>query len=108
MIKKWFVIGLEGSNDIFNLAVSKSSDIIIQDIHSPQIKKFVPAWYRRNVHSSFYMILLPISIKSKNIGLICLEGLQDGLQDMSKEYLNYMRILRDQIMLAIKQLASEK
>lgn len=108
MIKKWFVVGLEGSNDIFNLAVSKSSDIIIQDIHSPQIKKFVPAWYRKNVHSSFYMILLPISIKSKNIGLICLEGVQDGLQDMSKEYLNYMRILRDQIMLAIKQLASEK
>ncbi|MBI5606423.1 MAG: hypothetical protein HY879_24080, partial [Deltaproteobacteria bacterium] len=65
-------------------------------------------WYRKNVHSSFYMILLPISIQSKNIGLICLEGLQDGLQDMSKEYLNYMRILRDQIMLAIKQLASEK
>jgi hypothetical protein len=54
------------------------------------------------------MILLPISIKNKNIGLVILEGVQDGLQEMSQEYFNYMKILRDQIVLSIKQLAPEK
>ncbi|MBI4767622.1 MAG: HDOD domain-containing protein [Deltaproteobacteria bacterium] len=107
-VKKWFIIELERSSDIFNLSVSRNDDLIIQDIYSKQIKKFVPDWYRKNVRSSFYMILLPISIKNKNIGLISLEGFQDGLQEMSQEYLNYMKILRDQIVLAIKQLASEK
>jgi hypothetical protein len=107
-VKKWFIIGLEGSGDIFTLSVSRNDDLIIQDVHSKQIRKFVPDWYRKNVRSSFYMILLPISIKDKNIALITLEGLQDGLPEMSQEYLNYMKILRDQIVLAIKQLASEK
>jgi eukaryotic-like serine/threonine-protein kinase len=108
MVRKWFIIELEGSEDIFKLSVSKNDDLIIRDIYSKQIKKFVPDWYRKNVRSSFYMLLLPISIKNKNIGLVCLEGVQDGLQEMSQEYLNYMKILRDQIVLAIKQLASEK
>jgi HD-like signal output (HDOD) protein len=108
MARKWFIIELEGSTDIFKLSVSRNDDLIIRDIYSKEIKKFVPSWYRKNVLSSFYMILLPISIKNKNIGLISLEGVQDGLQEMSQEYLNYMKILRDQIVLAIKQLASEK
>ena len=107
-VRKWFIIELEGSKDIFKLSVSRNDDLIIQDIYAKQIKKFVPSWYRKNVLSSYYMILLPISVKNKNIGLVILEGVQDGLQEMSQEYLNYMKILRDQIILAIKQLAPEK
>jgi eukaryotic-like serine/threonine-protein kinase len=105
--KRWFVIECGGADDIFNLAIGKSSDLMIKDLRSPEIKRLIPSWYRKNVFSPLYLILLPISVNKKNIGLICLEGEQSGFDQISKGHLNYLRILRDQIILAITRVSSD-
>ncbi len=103
-----FVIEITGSKDIFNTAIFKGSDLVIQDISSREIKNLIPSWYQKQVRSPAYLILLPITINKKSIGLVCLEGEQKGFKDISKADLNYLRILRDQIVVAVSQLASEK
>jgi len=101
--KKWFQIHIGDFADVFNISVSKDTDLIIRDTEAPDIKKFIPAWYRANRQSTAYLILLPVSVNQKNIGLICIEGESKGFQTISRGYLNYLRILRDQIVIATRQ-----
>ena len=107
-IKRLFVVEIGETKDIFNLAISQDSDLIIKDSGAPEIRRFIPSCYKDNVHTALYLILLPISINKKNIGLFCLEGQHQGFRDISKEYFNYLRILRDQTVLAIRQLSTAK
>ena len=101
--KEWFVISIGGQRDIFNVAVSEDSDLVINDINASEIRKFVPEWYRNRIPVPSYLILLPITINKKNIGLFCLEGERKGFPNVSHGHLNYLRILRDQTILAIRQ-----
>jgi eukaryotic-like serine/threonine-protein kinase len=106
--RHWFFIELGGLGDVFNVAISKGTDLMVKDLYAPEIKRLIPSWYRKNVFSPLYLVLLPITVDSKNIGLICLEGEQEGFKHIAKGHLNYLRILRDQIVLAISRLAPQK
>ena len=101
--KKWFVINIGQENDIFNLAVAKDQDLVIKDTGSAEIKKFLPQSYKNNAPLPGYMILFPVSVNKKNIGLICIEGDSKGFETISRTYLNYLKILRDQIVIATRQ-----
>lgn len=103
--KRWFVVECGGLDDIFNLAISRATDLVFQDLQDPKIKRLIPSWYRRNIFSPLYIILLPVTVNKKNIGLICLEGAQKGFKTIAKGHLNYLRILRDQIILAITRVS---
>ena len=103
--KHWFVVEYGGGDDIFNLAISKSTDLVFEDLQDPKIKRLIPSWYRKNIYSPLYIILLPIMVNKKNIGLICLEGSQKGFNNITKGHLNYLRILRDQIVLGVTRVS---
>ncbi|HMK65892.1 MAG TPA: hypothetical protein VK564_08855, partial [Thermodesulfobacteriota bacterium] len=103
--KGWFVVECGRGEDIFNLALTKSADLVIQDLQDPKIRGLIPSWYRRNIFSPLYIILLPIAVNQKNIGLICLEGAQKGFKNIARGHLNYLKILRDQIILAITRVS---
>ena len=101
--KKWFIIPLDESQNVFHLAISKDSDLIIKDTDSPDIRRYVPAWYRSNASVGGYLLIFPVTINKKNIGLICIEGDKNGLDNIERTHLNYLRMLRDQIVIATKQ-----
>jgi HD-like signal output (HDOD) protein len=101
--KNWFTILVGDFSDIFNMAISKDNDLIIRDIDSPDIKKYIPAWYKSNLSVPGYIILFPVTINKKNIGLICIEGDRKGFPNITRGHLNYLRILRDQVVFATKQ-----
>jgi len=101
--KSWFIIPLGDSKDIFNAAVEKDSDLIIRDMESGDIRKYIPSWYRDHTLQGGYILLLPVTINKKNIGLICVEGEQRGYPNIRRADLNYLRILRDQAVLATRQ-----
>lgn len=100
-VKLWFVVRTGDQKDIFNIAVSQANDLIIRDIERGDIKKFVPDWYFKNVPSPGYLILLPITVNKKNIGIYCIEGEKKGFDKISKGVLGYLRMLRDQTVFAI-------
>jgi hypothetical protein len=50
-----------------------------------------------------YIILFPVTVNKKNIGLICIEGAREGFPKSTKSHLNYLRMLRDQTVVATKQ-----
>lgn len=100
---QWFRIPLSEQDNFFNLAVSKQTDLVIKDIDAPDISQLVPAWYRTGAGSGLYIIVLPIIVNSKPIGLFYAEGARDSLKTITGGQLKYLTILRDTTVLAIKQ-----
>lgn len=101
--KKWFVIVLDDAQNVFHLAVSKDSDLIIRNTDSADIRKYIPEWYQKHVPVGSYLLIFPVTINKRNIGLICVEGEKGGFEKIERVHLNYLRIMRDQIVIATKQ-----
>ncbi len=99
-VKKWFTIALGEPRDVFNMAIARDEDLIVRNTESTDIRKFIPLWYRSNIPVAEYLLLFPVTINKKNIGLISIEGDPGGFESITRVHLNYLRILRDQAVIA--------
>lgn len=102
-LKKWFKIPIGGDSDIFNLTFLKKRDIVIKKMDTPEMRPLLPSWYIQRVSSEVFVILLPIFINDKLIGLFYAEGAKSDMEIVSEQNFNYLKIMRDQVTLAIKQ-----
>ncbi len=102
-MKKWFTVPLGDSKDIFNIAIAKQNDLVIEDIEPEAIRKLLPDWFKNRVFKKTFIVLLPILVNNKPIGMFYVEGDREGFEKISGSHLNYLRILRDQTVMAIKQ-----
>ncbi len=87
--------------DIFNMALSQQRDIIVEDAKAPNIIRLIPAWYQQ-AFSAPAFVIYPIIIKDTPFGLFYADKKQKGVI-LSPVQLNYMKTLRNQSILAIKQ-----
>lgn len=102
-LKNWFKVSLDESVDLFNMAIMKRNDFVIKDVDAPDIVAMLPAWYRDRVPSSVFVVILPIIVSSKPLGMFYIEGEKRSIQNITGGLLNYLKIMRDQTVLAIKQ-----
>ncbi len=102
-LKKWFNVVLDESGDIFNKAMVKQNDLVVKNIESPAIKKLLPEWFKSKAPSGIFFIILPIIINNKPLGMFYIEGDKEGMRTVSAEHLNYLKMLRDQTVVAIRQ-----
>jgi len=100
--REWFVIDVTESRDVFQMAVSQNKDLVIRDTDASEIQKFIPGWYEANRKAPSYLLLFPISVNSRNIGLITIEGDEQGFATFTNAHLSYIKILRDQIVMATR------
>jgi eukaryotic-like serine/threonine-protein kinase len=95
----WFDVGQYP--DVFNTAVTKNLDMIINDTDDQTIKDRIPKWYRSLIGLSSFVIC-PIVVKDKPIGIFYADKITQG-NILSDNEINYMKILRNHALLAIKQ-----
>ena len=95
-----FTIDLK-ARDVFGLSVSQGKDITISDSNDPRIKKRIPDWYYRVVKDSSFA-LFPIVVDKRPFGLLFLGREQTGTV-FDEKSINYLRTLRNQAALAVKQ-----
>ncbi len=103
ILRQWFEFSLDKPEDIFNLAMAKPTDLVIRDITTPDIKPLLPSWYSERINDNIFVIILPIIINKKPIGLFYIEGHKTAFGKVTAEELKYLTMLRDQTVLAIKQ-----
>ena len=96
-----FGFRLEASSDLFNIAVSQAQDFLIDDSSAPTIKARIPEWYRRTINAPSFMIY-PIFIDKVCLGLFYADKEMKG-PPIPENQLNFMRTLRNQLIIAIKQ-----
>ncbi|MGO9016034.1 MAG: HDOD domain-containing protein [Dissulfurispiraceae bacterium] len=102
-LKKWFEISLDDPTDIFNISIVKGHDLVVKNIESPDIKKLLPKWFRSKAFSRIFFVILPIIVNKKPLGIFYIEGDREDFQKVSAVHLNYLKMLRDQTVVAIRQ-----
>ncbi|MBN2655031.1 MAG: HDOD domain-containing protein [Nitrospirae bacterium] len=101
--RQWFRIQLSNSDDIFNSSMTKQTDFVVKDITANDIRSMMPSWYSDHIETPIFVIILPIVVNKKPLGLFYLEGERDSFSKLTASQLNYLKIMRDQAVLAIKQ-----
>ncbi|MBF0317145.1 MAG: HDOD domain-containing protein [Nitrospirae bacterium] len=102
VIMKNFRFTMDGtSDDVFNTAINKDMDLLVNDINDRRIKLRLPQWFVRLVDVETF-ILMPIIISKMPIGVIYMDKDTPGDLNISPTTLRYLKTLRDQAILAIK------
>ncbi len=97
-----FRFRLDATPDVFSVAIAKNADILITDADDPQIAARVPAWYRDAVGARTF-IVFPLVVNAKPFGMIYADAHGIGGLDLSPSVLKLLRTLRNQAVLAIRQ-----
>jgi hypothetical protein len=87
---------------VFQLAISKSLDIIITDVDDPKIAERVPKWFRERMTAKTF-VLFPLCIKGNPLALIYCDKDKAGSIAIPENELKLLKTLRNQALLAIKQ-----
>lgn len=90
------------TNDVFQLALARNADILIEDIDAESIKDRVPAWFRGAVPAKTF-IVFPVVLDKKAIGLFYGDRSEAHSLKIPAEQLNLLKTLRNQAILAIRQ-----
>ncbi|MBF0605956.1 MAG: HDOD domain-containing protein [Candidatus Magnetobacterium sp. LHC-1] len=102
VIMKNFRFIMDGSSDdVFNTAINKDMDLLVNDINDRRIKLRLPQWFVKLVDVETF-ILMPIIISKMPIGVIYMDKDNPGDLNISSTTLRYLKTLRDQAILAIK------
>jgi len=102
-MKEWFRVTVNAQGDIFSLALSKPTDLVIKDIAAPDIGPMLPPWYVGKIVCEIFVIILPIVINKNPLGFFYIEGEKTAFANITTEDLEALTMLRDQTVVAIKQ-----
>ncbi|MDY7034441.1 MAG: HDOD domain-containing protein [Thermodesulfobacteriota bacterium] len=98
---KTFWFHVKESSDVFNLAISQGKDLRIKDSTASKIKPLIPEWYRKTINAPAF-IIYPIFFNKICLGLFYGDKDEKG-PPIPENLQNYMKILRSQMLLAIKK-----
>jgi len=98
---KNFSVPIRREIDIFNLALTKQEDYVVDNINDPDIADIIPDWYREQMNAKS-LVIYPIIINKVPMGFIY--GDNTHTTQLSKhEQISIIKTLRNQIVFAIKQ-----
>jgi len=100
---KVFQIPLAYKADVFHVAFKNNVDIKIDDTDDPKIHSKIPEWFHQKVKAHSFMIF-PIVIKASPIAMIYLDSNTKRKMSISDSQLGLLKTLRNQAVLAIKNL----
>ncbi len=97
-----FQFKIGDSQDVFNVALSKESDIFLKDINEPRIRNYIPEWYRKALDAETF-IVFPLIINNVPVGMIYADNTNAGKINIPPQQLTLLKTLRNQAVMAIKQ-----
>ncbi|OGB05478.1 MAG: serine/threonine protein kinase [Burkholderiales bacterium RIFCSPHIGHO2_12_FULL_69_20] len=90
--------------DLFGAVCLKGSDTLIADSQAPAIAQRLPVWYRQQVNAPSFL-LLPMMMKGAPFALIYADQARSGGLAVGDRELALMRTLRNQAVMAFRQLS---
>ena len=99
-----FKVPLNTGGDLFAAVCLKGADTLITDATVAHIAARLPAWYREHVDAPAFL-LLPMLMKGAPFALIYADKAVPGGIDLGEKELSLLRTLRNQAVMAFKQVA---
>ena len=91
--------------DLFGAICLKGSDMLIKDSRTSAIAPRLPQWYRQQVNAPSFL-LLPMLMKGAPFAMIYADHARSGVADMADRELALLRTLRNQAVMAFRQLSA--
>ncbi len=99
-----FKVPLKAGGDLFAAVCIKGADTLIIDATVAHIGARLPAWYRAQVNAPAFL-LLPMQMKGAPFALIYADKAEPGGIALGEKELSLLRTLRNQAVMAFKQVA---
>jgi len=103
-IAKNFKFPLAFDADVFHAAMTKNVDILITDVNDRKIFGLIPGWFSKAITAQTFA-LFPLNINNVPVALIYADKEYPNDISFSEKELSALRTLRNQALLAIKQIA---
>ena len=103
--KLWAEIRISGNEDLLSQAVTQEKDFIIRNVRIPSVAQGLPPWLIRKGVLDRYVLLLPLAIEHRPLGLFYVDGAKESSSILTPSVLNQMKLLRGQVVLAIRRRA---
>lgn len=91
--------------DLFSAICTKCMDTLIADATAANVAQRLPAWYRSSVNAPTFL-MLPMAMKGKTFALIYADKGRPGGIEVDEKELSLLRTLRNQAVMAFRQLGS--
>lgn len=91
--------------DLFTAICQKGMDTLIDDASAATVAQRLPAWYRTTINAPTFL-LLPMTMKGRTFALIYADHAQPGGIRVDDKQLSLLRTLRNQVVMAFRQLGS--
>jgi eukaryotic-like serine/threonine-protein kinase len=98
-----FKVALKGGTDLFAVVCNKGVDTLISDASVTNIAARLPEWYRLRINAPTFL-LLPMQLEDRPLGLVYADKTQAGSIDLAEKELDLLRTLRNQALMAFRQL----
>lgn len=99
----WAEIPIRGSEDLFSLALTQQKDLVIRDARIAQVAQSLPRWFTRGGVPDRFMVMLPVVVHGKTVGLVYLDGQKEHGVVLTPGVLGLLKVLRSETALAISQ-----
>jgi eukaryotic-like serine/threonine-protein kinase len=107
-MRPWFEVPIRGAEDLISLSFTQQKDIVVKDLTASEIVRALPDWFTERGVPDRYMVLLPLVVDQRTVGLFYVDGDPSGLAGLTPAVQNYLKVLRGQAVLAIRQKASAR
>jgi len=99
-----FKVPLKAGGDLFAAVCIKGADTLITDATVANIAARLPVWYKQSVNAPAFL-LLPMQMKGATFALIYADKAEPGGIELGEKELSLLRTLRNQAVMAFKQVA---
>ena len=97
-----FKVPLKAGADLFTVVCVKGADTLITDATVAHIEARLPAWYRKSANAPAFL-LLPMHLRGAPFALIYADKAVAGGIELGQKELSLLRTLRNQAVMAFKQ-----
>ena len=91
----------DANRDLFYPATVMGADLCLTDLEEPRLRPHVPPWFRDRINARG-LILLPLVIRKRTLGLIYADALDAGVLRFSDEEFSMLKSMRNQAMMALR------
>jgi eukaryotic-like serine/threonine-protein kinase len=102
-MRAWLEVPINQGEDVFGLALHRQKDLVIKDSAAEEVLPLLPDWHRQLLASRRYVVLLPLVVDQKPLGLFYIDGDHSAANVLTSAVLNYLKVLRGQAVIAIHQ-----
>lgn len=100
-MRAWLEVPLDQGDDLFSLAIRAQKDLVIRDTSAAEVAPLLSDWYRRLVTAPRYVVLLPLMVDQKPLGVFYVDGDRSAAGVLTSAVVNYLKVLRGQAVVAI-------